>query len=127
MRKVYPVADDELLYEPMPGITWKNPIDGEHSFVAFGNGSLLLDELGKLLPLSSGTDENRRLMVGWLPGSASQQLDGMGEETWGEVAWLAQKKSPHNIWRALLAHKVGHTHGMPDSLTGTAGYHWFDI
>lgn len=95
MRKVYPVADDELLYEPMPGITWKNPIDGEHSFVAFGNSSLLLDELGKLLPLSSGTDENRRLMVGWLPGSASQQLDGMGEETWGEVAWLAQKKSPH--------------------------------
>jgi len=29
MRKVYPVADDELLYQPMPGITWNKPLDGE--------------------------------------------------------------------------------------------------
>ncbi|HSJ59026.1 MAG TPA: hypothetical protein VLC95_17695, partial [Anaerolineae bacterium] len=54
-------------------------------------------------------------------------LDGMGEETWGEVAWLTQKKAPHNIWRALLAHEVGHTHGLSDTITGTGGYHWFDV
>jgi len=126
MRKVYPVADDELLYEPMPGMTWDLELDGPPLETVI-NGDLLLNDLGKLLPLSSGTDENLRLLVGWLPGSASQQLDGMGEEKWGEVAWLTQKKAPTNIWRALLAHEAGHTYGLSDTMAGTAGYHWFDV
>jgi hypothetical protein len=126
MRKVYPVADDELLYEPRPGITWKNAIDGANPFETFGNGCSLLHELGMLMPLSSGIDESRRL-VGWLPGSASQQLDGMGDGIWGEVAWLTQKKAPRNVWRALLAHEAGHTYGLPDTSAMTGGYHWFDV
>lgn len=125
MRKVYPVADDELLYEPMPGMTWDHELDGPPLETGL-NGLLLLNDLGKLLPLSSGTDENLRL-VGWLPGSASQELDGMGEGEWGEVAWVTQKEAPHNIWRVLLAHEIGHTYGRSDTIAMTGGYHWFDV
>jgi len=123
------VADDELLYEPMPGMTWNHEIDDVTPLQTFGNGSVLLGRLDRLLPLSNGTAENRSV-VGWLPGNASQQLDGMaaeGDKFTGQRAWVTQKKAPRDLWRALLAHQVGHTYGLSNNTATTGGYHWFDV
>lgn len=125
MRKVYPVADDELLYRPLPGITWDKPIDTETDGEEYLKGADLLEKLGKLLPLSKGAGVDR--LVGWLPATASQKLHGMADNIPGQVAWVAEKKTPKNIWRMELAHELGHTYGAEHTFATTRGYHWFDV
>ncbi len=76
MVRVYPVADDELLYQPLPGITWKRKIDGLTQSETLENGAVLLDSLDQLESLSTAPSSSL-WAVAWLPGAASQWLDGM--------------------------------------------------
>ncbi|HZD09914.1 MAG TPA: hypothetical protein VE553_01125, partial [Candidatus Binatia bacterium] len=125
MRKVYPVADDELLYWPVPGMTWTKPIDDPDPDLTWANAVQLLSYLDDLLLLTYEPDIDR--LVGWLPSSASQQMNGLAYGVRGQVAFATQKKAPRNLWRATLAHELGHTYGLNHTTATTRGYHWFDI
>jgi len=123
MRKVYPVADDELLYQPWPGMTWDKPIDAATLWETELNGIDLLRALLIMQVLTHGPKVDR--LVAWLPGNASRLANGM-TTTPGERAWLVQRKDP-NKWRVTLAHELGHTYGLKDNTLTTGGYHWFDV
>lgn len=126
MRKVYPVADDELLYQPMPGITWKKSLDGKTDEESFNNSQELIGYLDLILLQTHDPGIDR--LVGWLPANASKAYDSMWDEfTPRVVAWVEQDKSPLNLWRVLLAHELGYTYETGHTTATTGGYHWFDI
>ena len=125
MRKVYPVADDELLYLPMPGITWKTSLDGNTYAESFSNGQKLVHYLRQIYILSNNPGVER--IVGWLPANASMHYDSMSEIIQGNVAWVEQDKAPLDLWRVLLAHELGFTYKANYSTATTGGYHWFDV
>jgi hypothetical protein len=124
LRKVYPVADDELLYKPWPGMTWSRPIDGADVDESVRNGDILLSRLLALLIFNTGPAVDR--LVGWLPGHASLDLYGLADNIPGHVAWVSQYKNP-NVWRNVFAHEAGHTHGVTHDGLTTGGYRWFDV
>jgi hypothetical protein len=127
MRKVYPVADDELLYRPWPGMTWDSDIDSTTFTDTVRSGQRPLQTLLAMLIMNAnagGTAVDR--LIGWLPGSASLQLNGIANAIPGQVAWVAQKKIP-NYWRGTFAHEVGHTYSLYHNALTTGGYHWIDV
>ena len=126
MRKVFPVADDEVLYQPMPGITWNRPLDGKNYAESFRSSQELIGFLRKIFLLTYNTGIER--IVGWLPANASKDQDSMSEILDPRrVAWVEQNKAPLNLWRVLLAQELGYMYGAGHTTATTQGYHWFDV
>jgi hypothetical protein len=116
MRKIYPVADKDLSYQPWIGFKMKVNVNDT------GNGALLLGQLLTAWWNSSSPKPDH--MYGWLPSQAAKD-NGQGQ-TPGQVAFGNDTESP-NRWRRTFAHEIGHNFGLPHSELTTAGRHWFDV
>jgi len=129
LRKVYPVADDELEYKPWPGITWSEIMHtGPAADVYQASGNLakrLSDDYLFGLFGSDATTYPHRL-IGWLAASAASRLNGQANGIPGVAAWVAEKRNP-DYWRATFAHEIGHTYGIRHNSLTTNGRHWFDV
>ncbi len=116
MRKIYPVADKGLNYQPWVGFTMTVNINDA------GNGTLLLGKLyGDWFNSSSPKPD---YLYGWLPSQAFGD-NGLGQKP-GQAAFGNDTESP-NRWRGTFAHEIGHNFGLAHSELTTAGRHWFDV
>ena len=125
LRKVYPIADHELFYEPVPGMTWDRHIAGATLTDTVNNGEELTGELVSRLMSGSGGARADRL-IGWLPADSVFGLLGLADNIPGHAAWVQEVKVP-NLWQTTFAHEVGHTYGLWHGSGTTGGYRWIDV
>lgn len=129
LRKVYPVANNELKYIPWPGMAWSEIMHtGTFADIAQASSDLA-DRLARDYLLgfvgSEITSYPDRL-IGWLPADACSEINGQANGIPGVAAWVAHKKNP-DYWRATFAHEIGHTYGLRHNSLTTNGRHWFDV
>ncbi|HEV8611145.1 MAG TPA: hypothetical protein VGS98_13905, partial [Thermoanaerobaculia bacterium] len=118
LRKVYPVADKELKYSPLVGLTFSQDMTAEDA------QTLLLRRLASRLFGSSAPRPDK--IVGWLPQGAAGSDNGRVIHIPGSAAWVVQNLNP-NYWRGTFAHEVAHAYGRHHTLQTTNGRHWFDV
>lgn len=111
IRKLYPVADDQLFYEQLavPPLTYPAPISSNTALAAMLRIRYNLMSMG-------GTVADQ--LAGWLPpGGVSTDTLGMSDPVWlgstGRVTWEVDTSAGDPLDHAFtLAHETGHNLGL---------------
>jgi hypothetical protein len=113
MRKIFPLADAELIYErlPAPNMVVEAPLMNDTDY------ALLLGRLRARYELMTMGDIAVDQVAGWLPGQASPGLAGISDPIWAGSTGRVSFQKDTSATDALdvqhtLAHEIGHNLGL---------------